>query len=453
MGLMTSTRPGTPVRTYAQRSRLRARHLGTLALLGAVLLVVTWWRGAAASVGPGAALTDAGRLTGFLAGYVALVQVLLRARLTVVERTLGTDTINACHRLLGSYLIVLVLTHATLITAGYARTLHTTITDQLWSLLTGYPYVLWAAIGTGMLLGVGATSVPAVRRHLRYEVWHGLHLLVYAALVLAFFHQVTDGEHFLHSARLRTAWTVLFVAVGVVMLWSRWLRPLVLMARHRLVVAAVHRETPGTVSIELTGRRLDCFPAESGQYFRWRFVTRGRWWVAHPYSLSAEPDGRRLRITATVAGRCSSLLPRLRVGTKVVAEGPGGGLLANQGWDGPVVLIAGGIGITPLRALFATIPSDRLTLVYRGHAAAEMPFRSELDDIAAGRDAHVQYIVGSRNEPANRLVPEQLAELCPDLREARVYVCGSAGFVRHVRTSLAALGVRAGNVRTESFQF
>jgi ferredoxin-NADP reductase/DMSO/TMAO reductase YedYZ heme-binding membrane subunit len=450
--VLTSNRSATPTRTRTARSAVRPRDLAAIALLGVVLLVVTWWRGAPRSIGPGAALTDAGRLTGFLAGYVALVQVVLRARLAIVERTLGTDAINACHRLFGSYLVVLVLTHATLITAGYAASLHTTINGELWSLLTRYPYVLWAAIGAGLLVVVGATSAPIVRRRLRYEVWHAIHLVVYAALVLAFFHQVTDGEHFVHSARLRAAWTALFVAVAVVMVWSRWLRPVLLMARHRLVIAAVHRETPGTVSIELAGRRLDRFPAEPGQYFRWRFLVRGRWWVAHPYSLSAEPDGRRLRITATVSGRHSSLLPHLPVGTKVIAEGPCGRLLAKAGWDGPVVLIAGGIGITPLRALFASAPSTRLTLVYRAHGTAALAFRSELDDIAAKRDASVHYLVGSRHEPANWLAPEQLAAMCPDIRDAQVYVCGSAEFVHHVRTSLAALGKHPRNVRTESFQ-
>ena len=42
--------------------------------------------------------------------------------------------------------------------------------------------------------------------------------------------------------------------------------------------------------------------ARTGQFFLWRFLTRDRWWEAHPFSLSAAPDGRRLRITVKGVG-------------------------------------------------------------------------------------------------------------------------------------------------------
>ncbi len=425
---MVSAQAVTAVRPAGRRIA-RPRDVATLATVGAVLLVVVWWRDAVPAVGRGAALTDAGRLTGLLAGYVALLQVLLRARLGMIECTLGTDAINTTHRVLGGYLLALVLAHASLITAGYADRVHMRMFSQFRSLVTSYPYVGWAAIAASLLVGVGVTSAPMIRRRLRYEIWHGLHLAVYAALVLAFFHQVANGEHFVHSPQLRIAWTALWLSVAVVVVWRRWLQP-----------------------VEMTGRRLDRFPAEPGQYFRWRFLNRSSWYVAHPYSLSAEPDGRRLRITATVAGRYSARLPDLRVGTRVMAEGPCGGLLARRGWSGPVLLIAGGVGITPLRALFATCPGSPITLIYRAHETSSMPLRAELTDIADRRGARVHYLLGSRHDPPNQLTPEQIAGMCPDIGRAQVYVCGSATFVRHVRTSLSKLGVSSANVRAESFQ-
>jgi predicted ferric reductase len=452
VGVIVSARPAEPMRARGLPWAAGPRELAALALVGAVLMVVTWWRGAAPAVGPGARLTDAGRLAGFLAEYVALLQLLLRARLGIIERGLGTDAINTSHRLLGAYLLTLVLAHATLIIAGYADAQRKTIAGQSGALVTEYPYVAWAVIATGLLLGVAATSVPFVRHRIRYETWHGVHLLGYVALALAFFHQVSNGEHFVHSPPLRIAWTTLIGSVAGAVIWSRWLRPVRLMVRHRLTVAAVRPETPGTVSVQLAGRRLDRFPGQPGQYFRWRFLTRGSWHVAHPYSLSAEPDGRRLRITATVAGRYSSRLPDLAVGTKVIAEGPCGGLVARPGWRGPVLLVAGGVGITPLRTLFSTCPGSRVTLVYRGHTAAHMPFRGELDDIAHRSGATVHYLIGSRHDPANALTPEQIARMCPDIHRAIVYLCGSAGFVRHVRISLSRLGVRDCDLRAESFQ-
>jgi ferredoxin-NADP reductase/DMSO/TMAO reductase YedYZ heme-binding membrane subunit len=425
---------------------------GAAAAVGALVLVVAWWRGAPPATGPGAVLTDAGRLTGLLAGYVAVLQLLLRARLATVERGLGTDRINAAHRLLGAYLVLLVAAHGALIASGYSRQLHTSPGSQLAALVTDYSYVAWAMAAAGLLIVVGVTSTPLVRRRLRHEIWHCLHLLGYGALVLAFAHQVAVGEHFMQNRALRAAWAAVWIAVASTILWSRWLRPMQLAARHRLRISAIRRETSGAVSIELTGRRVDRLPGEAGQYFRWRFLDRRCWFVARPYSLSVDPDGHRLRITATTDGRYSALLPRLAVGTRVIPEGPCGGLIAPRRWDGPVLLVAGGIGITPLRALLPRCAGSPLVLVYRVHKAAEITFRNELDELARRNGARVHYLVGSRHEPRNALTADHLAELCPGLRRARVYVCGSASFVRHLRGALHALAVPSRNVRSESFE-
>src|SRR6059058_3776137 len=111
------------------------------AWFGAVGVILVWWFGAEPAVGRGAGLTEGARLAGLLAGYVAMVQVLLRARLSIVERGLGTDRINATHRLLGTYLVVLVIGHVVLVAGGYARTARRNLFAQAWLLITDYAYV------------------------------------------------------------------------------------------------------------------------------------------------------------------------------------------------------------------------------------------------------------------------------------------------------------------------
>jgi predicted ferric reductase len=154
----------------------------------------------------------------------------------------------------------------------------------------------------------------------------------------------------------------------------------------------------------------------------WRFLTRRHWWEAHPFSLSAAPDGGRLRITVKGLGDYSTSLREVAPGTRVIAEGPFGGFRPSRRG---VALIAGGIGITPVRALLEDLPGD-VAVVYRVAREEDVILRSELD-----RLAHVHYVVGE-------LSAERLLELVPDLAERDVFVCGPPSVTEAVR----ATGVR-----------
>src|SRR5206468_9047529 len=115
-------------------------------------------------------------------------------------------------------------------------------------------------------------------------------------------------------------WWALYLAAAAAVVGTRVVRPLLVsLVRHRLRVVAVTPETPGVVSIEIGGRRLDRLPARSGQFLYWRFLSPRLWHRARAYSLSRAPDGRTLRITVK-----ASVHPP--PGTRVIAEGPAGGL-------------------------------------------------------------------------------------------------------------------------------
>src|SRR5262249_60026088 len=120
---------------------------------------------------------------------------------------------------------------------------------------------------------------------------------------------------------------------------------------------------------------------------------------------SEEPGGQSLRITVRIGGPHTSMLARISPGTRVIAEGPCGGLIAGAGWRGPVTLIAGGVGITPLRALFATAScaGRSVSLIYRAPAAAEGVFISELERLAAPRGGKAHCPLGRPAERRNRL--------------------------------------------------
>ena len=194
--------------------------------------------------------------------------------------------------------------------------------------------------------------------------------------------------------------------------------------RHRLRVAAVEREAPGVASITIAGRHLDRLGARAGQFFLWRFRCGDRWWHAHPFSLSAAPTADRLRITVKALGDRTTELLHVPVGTRVYAEGPFGTFTTRRRRRDRAVLIAGGIGITPLRALLDELPDTpgQVTVVHRVASKRDRVFADELTDVAIDRGYALHTLVGAEigDDRTDLLGVPALRELVPDVRRARL---------------------------------
>ena len=439
---------------------MRAGDVIAIALGNALLIVAMWVRhgGLAQLDSAAGAATAAGQVTALLGTYLALVQVVLMARTPWLDQLFGMDGLATAHRWVGFGCVWLLVAHAVFTTAGYAMGDGGTLAGEAWTLVTSYPYVLMATAGLGLLIGVAVASVRAARRRLAYETWYGIHLYVYLAIALGFMHELVVGSDFVDDPVARAYWIVLYVLAAAPVLVFRLGRPAYLSLRHALRVANVVAEAPGVVSVYVTGRDLDRLPVRAGQFFLWRFLTRDEWWRAHPFSLSAAPNGRYLRLTVKSVGDGTGLMQQVRIGTRVFVEGPYGALTGARRTRPAVLLIAGGIGITPLRALLEELPAPPggLTLLYRARRREDLVFRDELDALMRLRGATVHYLVGRRGTgdmPGDPLDLASLQRLVPDVRERDVYLCGPVPMMDSVRRSLRALRVPAAQVHWERFAF
>ena len=451
-GRVTARRPSSPPRPV----RARPAHLLVFVAIGAAGIIGLWWYDTPAISNVGDWLTNAGRITGLLAGYTVIVLLALMARVPALERGVGTDRLARWHAMGGRYTVWLVIAHALLITWGYSVTAHTGVVHQTKTLLVSYPDVLMATVAGLLFVGIGIVSARAARRRMRYETWYYLHFYTYLAIALAFSHQFADGAEFMTNLPARVVWSVLYAGVGCLLVWYRFVTPLRGAYRHRLRVADVQREARGVVSVYIRGERLDELRAEPGQFFRWRFLTRDLAWAANPYSLSAPVRPDLIRITVKDSGRHSAALRRLRPGTRVLAEGPYGAFTAGRRRRRRVLLLAGGVGITPIRALFETLPGDPgdITLVYRTAKRADLVFEQELTQIASARGAATHYVVGSHTGPGgDPLSPAGLTRIVPGIADHDVYVCGPEGMMTAAMAALREAGVPRRHIHHESFEF
>jgi ferredoxin-NADP reductase/DMSO/TMAO reductase YedYZ heme-binding membrane subunit len=430
-----------------RRRRVTGWDLGALAAGNAAAVVGLWWRqGGFSEIHDTAGLlTSLGRVTGMLGALLALVQLVLIARVPVLEE-LALDRVVAWHRRNGIACLALLVAHTVLTTAGYALADRVALAREAGDLLGDYSGVALATVGLGLLAAVAVSSAAAMRRRLGRRAWHAVHVTAYAGVALAFSHQLATGHEFQRQPVARAYWWALYGATLAAIVGYRVVRPLVRsLVVHRLRVERVFPEAPGVVSVEIGGRALERLGARAGQYLHWRFLARGHWTRAHTLSLSAAPDGRRLRVTVRERGGRGPSPAALPVGTRVLAEGPAGGLTAAARRRPGLALIAAGPGLAPVRALLEEAPGD--TVVVCLARRDDVPFGDDLDALAERRGAALHYAAdGERG-----LSPEALRTLVPDIAQRDVFVCGPTPIVEATRASLRRAGVAARRISSEGF--
>lgn len=452
------------VRRLGVRARRDARtRLAAASVLWLSLLLVTWWwvtGGGITQLGGWATgLESVGRITGLTAAVLLLAQVVLMARVPVLERAFGQDELARIHRLVGFTSFTLMLAHIVTITWGYAAGSLTAAPRTLWDLVVNYPGMLLATAATLCLVMVVVTSIRAARRRLRYESWHLMHLYAYLGVGLAVPHQLWTGADFTSSTGRQVFWWSAWgVAAASVLVWRVGL-PAWRNLRHGLRVAAVVPEGDGIVSVHLTGRALHRLPVEAGQFFTWRFRGRPGWSRANPYSLSAAPDGRSLRITVQDVGDGSGAAAGLAVGTRAWVEGPYGRLSPRAQSRRKVLMIGAGVGITPLRALAEALeyaPGEALVL-YRTSSAPL--FVDELTELTQRRGLVVWGLPGCRRGPDSWLGSGvdaatdlmALTSWVPDVARRDVFVCGPRPWTDLVLRDLRTAGVPDDHIHLENF--
>jgi predicted ferric reductase len=413
-----------------------------------VPVLAGWWIGNSSTLSSsGDNLIAIGRLMGLLAAFSILIEVILISRLPFIEKRFDLHEINDLHRLNGYLVLAFFVSHIVFLVAGYAAPFKLGLIDQFLNMNKDSLNVLLATIGSVIFIFVIGLSIKIMRKRLPYEIWYLSHLLIYGAILLTFLHQITDGRDFITQPWFKLYWILLFLFVFGTLLIYRFLRPLYNFYRFRFSIHRIVSEAEGIYSVLITGKNVDKFRFEAGQYATFWFIAKSSWWEGHAYSLSSVPGENYLRITIKTSGDFAKKVPFFKPGTKIIIDGPRGSFLASRSHSSNVILIAGGIGIAPYMSTIQSLINSgkNVTLYYAAHDKSQIAFMGELAKLQR-QGLRIKLFDSSK---ANRIDFSTL-QSCSK-KDTDIFICGPNKMTEQFCSNLADCGLCKKNIIAERF--
>lgn len=457
--LHTTHRRQSIERSISENHRERSRARSTLLFLfygNFIALALIYWFGAGPPVfnSVGNTFLSFARFCGLTSTYLLCVQFLVVGRIPMFDRVYGIDKLTRWHRRNGVLSFTLAIAHAYFAVMGRSFENQQTV-GEVWAQVIQLEFMVHAVIGTLLMLAAVVTSAKNMHRRIGHNKWLFVHMWTYVGMALAFGHQIFGPDTEGRPAAQAYLWIIYLATFGILG-WTRIVIPIINTFRHQLRVSKVVEEGPGVTSIYMTGFRLGEMQSKPGQFCWWRFLTPRDWLEPHPFSISTAPNNEYVRITVKSLGDFSSRISEMPIGTWVTFEGPFGGFTPERRTSYRTVLVAGGVGITPIRSLLEGLPSapGDITVIYRANKVEDAVLLHELEELASQRQAVLHVVLGKRSDyPADRqpLSAQHLRSLVPDIVNRDVYICAAPGLTSSLRGTLKTMGLRNNQVHHESF--
>lgn len=408
-----------------------------------------------------------GSLSGLILASLALLQLLLMSRAPFIEQTWGQDKLARVHAFLGKVFLVFLVAHPALVVAAYSNTSQMSFFSQYFAMLK-LDDMLGAVVGFWLFVALIIYSLLRVYKKLEFEKWYLSHLLMYVAVLVSFGHQKELGSSLLTSNIFASYWTLLYVLTFASLAGFRVGLPLYRFYKHRFYVEKLEQETGDVWSVYIKGQNLSDFKTLGGQFFIVRFLTNGFWREAHPFSLSTTAGQDHLRLSIKASGNFSGKISKLSPKTKVYVEGPYGVFTAKRASKDKVLLLAGGIGITPFRSMLEDLgkAGKDVVLLYGNKTKQDIALKNELEDLASKYHVQIHHVLSnektenstqlaesSENVHYGFITTELIQQVVPDFLEREVFVCGPPPMMNGLIKTLKQNNLPKSQLHFEKFAF
>lgn len=391
-----------------------------------------------------------GQLAGVWAFNALGWQFLFSSRMKLLERGIGLDRLMVWHRWSGHLVLLLAAIHPLL--------LYWTRIPSLSFATILAEFTLYHWLGEAALIGlviVVISSIFTVALQLSWQVWRYIHWLSYAVVLLASVHGYFLGSN-INPGMPLYYWWWLVVAMIVISSVYRWGWLPIMGVRKDLEILTVRQL--GKDVTQLVFERPEKFTYVPGQFAFVRLTASAVDREEHHFSLSSSPTEENLSMTIKNLGDYTAKIPAVRAGERLDLEGPYG-VFSTINQQSAIVFIAGGIGITPIRAMLKhmvdTNYGKSVHLIYGVSTTEELAF---VDEFSKWEKAHdwlqVDIFVSKysgKTYHQGRIDDAFVTNEIKKYADARFYLCGPKSLTAMCIRCLKDAGVANSRIRTEEF--
>ena len=392
---------------------------------------------------------------GFIGLAMMALQFILTARVNRIETSYGIDILLQFHRYTSLVAFFMVLVHPVILFIAQPETLQ----------LLNFPQAPWRArmaiLGTLAFLAMVVTTIWRKPLKIPYEPWRASHtILAVVAVGFGFAHALAVGNY------LGLFWkAVLWGGIILVSLWLivyvRLVKPW-LMTKKPYVVEEVLPQRGDVWTLALRPLGHEGFTFEPGQFAWLTLNITPLSMREHPFSMSSSADrADRIEFGIKAIGDFTKGIKDVQPGTRAYLDGPYGVFTTERYWDSAgFVLIAGGVGITPIFSILLTAAQrkdDRpFLLIYAASSWDDLTYQEELDALKEKLDLSIVYVLRKVHDDwagDTGYVDQALLEkYIPLHRGSRHYfVCAAPVMMDAVERALFELNVPVTNVHMEHF--